>query len=802
MISLSELAQHIVPTKTVLFLGAGVSIPSGAPSAVGLATELSRRLAGKPASSDDLMEVSGLLEMKFGREAVVREVRGILGDLKPTGGLLSLPAFNWGAIFTTNFDRLVERAYAIAKKPLPVVRSNYEYRNADEAQTTLYKLHGCVSLDSVDGNRIDMLLTERDYDAYDQYRQTLFRTLELKLSSKDVMVVGYSLRDQHLRAAIKNAADLKRKAGAPGRIYVVVFDGDSERAALVETFGVIVAFGSIDELVALLDPLSEPPLKDSRGESSVFPLTPAIAARVTDYAHASALPPNPERMYAGAPATFADIANELTFVRMSEVRLLEALWANANTVTLTGVAGSGKTTLARRIGHLAARKGAHVWELNYGVPLDPKSWLQLESLLRQREERGILLIDDSTSQQRHVNLLADMLAEIDNPMLRVILTAQTSQWEPRTKSPRLFRRGVVETLGRLRDPELDSLLDLVDIQPVLRRLVGRDFLERTRAQRLQALRSRCSGDMFVALKYLFSTDALDTILLKEFAELPEDLQDIYRVVSGLEAAGARVHRQLVLRLLQLRADLLAGCLATLGGLIEEFEISVQSGLYGWRTRHEVIAKIVARYKFADQDALERVLGDVIEALNPTVFLERATASAICTSDFGISRLENSRARRRLLERLVAVAPTERVPRHRLIRELLETGVLGEAEVAINEAREVVGDDSPIRRYRVLLTIARATDTPGLMAEDRVAMLSEARRLALAAIGAASEDKYAYSAFLRVGKAQYDLLGGLDILDEAIAMLREACSAAFDPELSAILDDWERRRLPLHAGGGG
>ena len=160
----------------------------------------------------------------------------------------------------------------------------------------------------------------------------------------------------------------------------------------------------------------------------------------------------------------------------------------------------------------------------------------------------------------------------------------------------------------------------------------------------------------MALKYLFSTDALDTILLREYAALSPELRDMYRLVAGLEAA-ARVHRQLVLRLLGIRADLLAGHLAVLSGLVDEFDISPDNGLYGLKTRHEVIAEIITKYKLSDEEQLSKLLEGVIDALNPTLFLERSTASAICLSEFGIPRVPSGSRRRALYERLIARAPT-------------------------------------------------------------------------------------------------------------------------------------------------
>ena len=45
------------------------------------------------------------------------------------------------------------------------------------------------------------------------------------------------------------------------------------------------------------------------------------------------------------------------------------------------------------------------------------------------------------------------------------------------------------------------------------------------------------------MKNIFGMEAFDNIILREFNELNEDYQEIYRRVAGMEAAGIRVHRK-------------------------------------------------------------------------------------------------------------------------------------------------------------------------------------------------------------------------------------------------------------------
>src|SRR5687768_13070049 len=105
VLSLEELASQLNPSNTALFLGAGSSIPSGAPSGDELARFLSNEVAGAAESlGDGLAETCSIIENIHGRARLVEVLRERLGPLSPTGGLTALPAYEWAALFTTNFD--------------------------------------------------------------------------------------------------------------------------------------------------------------------------------------------------------------------------------------------------------------------------------------------------------------------------------------------------------------------------------------------------------------------------------------------------------------------------------------------------------------------------------------------------------------------------------------------------------------------------------------------------------------------------------------------------------------------------
>jgi hypothetical protein len=476
--------------------------------------------------SDDLSEAATLLEARFGREALVQAVRDELARLKPDGGLVALAAQPWRAIYTTNFDRLVERAYRDAGKPLCVVRSNFDFSAVDrDGGTPLFKLHGCILQDISMGHVARIVLTESDYETYSDFREILFDRLALDLLTNDVLIIGQTLRDQDLRNTIKRAVAMKDKRGAPGRVRALVYEADEARAELQRQRGIEVALGGLNQLVYTLDTgatrSTAAPQVDDRGR---LWLKPTLRVAAIDIDQALKQRPNVIRMYNGQAASYADIATGFTFVRSARDRLVAGLMDDWQIASIVGVAGVGKSTLARQVLCELHRKDVYCWEHVNAFPLDADEWLAVEGQLASADRLGAVLVDDCSAELRDINRLVDRLATLERRHLLLVLTASTQQWRPRLKSKHIFARGHVEPLSRLTEGEIRYLVTLVNENAELGALVEQPFRALTRAEQERTLRERASADMYVCLKNVFGADELDHILLAEFAELEPDQQ--------------------------------------------------------------------------------------------------------------------------------------------------------------------------------------------------------------------------------------------------------------------------------------
>ena len=249
-IQLDQLCDSININETVLFLGSGSSIPSGAPSVAAISSHLADTFKVDQADLT-LAELADIIERRRNRRSLINAVRELFNGLQPTGGLLSLPRFPWKSVYTTNYDNLIEDSYERANLPLSVYSSNFDFGIRDvPGALRLLKLHGTIDKDVADGNNCRLVITDTDYELVEEYREYLFDSLKSDLAGSDLIIVGHSLADPDIRSIIARARSIAEKTANAGTIYLFMYTPNADRAELYESRGMKVCFGGIDELAA------------------------------------------------------------------------------------------------------------------------------------------------------------------------------------------------------------------------------------------------------------------------------------------------------------------------------------------------------------------------------------------------------------------------------------------------------------------------------------------------------------------------------------------------------------------------
>jgi hypothetical protein len=240
--------SRIKAGKVVPFLGAGASmagrpgnsawkpqerefLPSGRELAEVLAKESSFP-STDALDRGNLAKVSSWFEVASGRDVLRDYLRDLIAHPFPVSGLhtflAEVPAHQ--VIVVTNYDTLVEQAFATAGKPYDLIvhpTESKEYDNAvlwwrhgekepriqapneldiDLSQTTvIYKMHGTLSHDLEGWD--NFVITEEDYvDFLSRMTKNaaIPAVLHEHFRSRNFLFLGYSLSDWNLRVILKN----------------------------------------------------------------------------------------------------------------------------------------------------------------------------------------------------------------------------------------------------------------------------------------------------------------------------------------------------------------------------------------------------------------------------------------------------------------------------------------------------------------------------------------------------------------------------------------------------------------------
>lgn len=123
-------AEKIARGNAILFLGSGSSFgcrsprePKLCPSGQELGKILSATFLGGKRAHEPLARIADLAQSEAGLATVQAKLFEIFDPMEPCDFHHIIPHFRWRAIFTTNYDRVIEKAYEATKDRLqdPVV---------------------------------------------------------------------------------------------------------------------------------------------------------------------------------------------------------------------------------------------------------------------------------------------------------------------------------------------------------------------------------------------------------------------------------------------------------------------------------------------------------------------------------------------------------------------------------------------------------------------------------------------------------------------------------------------------------
>lgn len=188
--------QEIDQGRAGLFIGAGLSMKAGYPSWKMLVTEMAEELG---LDIDREHDLAGLVQFSLNKAGRVRTrltsiISENFSDHRPVPEVFrTLARLPIKAVWTTNYDELIERAWADQRLRMDIKTENHQLA-ADNpaAHAVLYKMHGTIT----DPSRV--VIARADYETYRHQRGDFINLLHSHLVSRSLLFLGISFTDPNL----------------------------------------------------------------------------------------------------------------------------------------------------------------------------------------------------------------------------------------------------------------------------------------------------------------------------------------------------------------------------------------------------------------------------------------------------------------------------------------------------------------------------------------------------------------------------------------------------------------------------
>jgi len=193
---INEFSKAVADDASAIFIGAGVSMGAGYPSWKVLLKEIGDELGVR---SDDVHDLTALAQWSIrkaaGKTQVLKVIRDEIAPDRAIPEVLDiiarLPCRN---LWTTNYDRLIERSFAAIGRPIDPVSSARDLSIRSRAGATrLFKMHGTVD------NLNDIVISTDDYELYRVNRGSFLTVLQAHMTSFSMLFVGLSFTDPNVR---------------------------------------------------------------------------------------------------------------------------------------------------------------------------------------------------------------------------------------------------------------------------------------------------------------------------------------------------------------------------------------------------------------------------------------------------------------------------------------------------------------------------------------------------------------------------------------------------------------------------
>jgi tetratricopeptide (TPR) repeat protein len=694
------LAQRLQTGKAVLFLGAGLGYsmfrPDGTsmPDAGKLAEILDREL-GLNSGSQDLAAVAQLaiVRKRGSRSELIANVQAALDGYEPDENVVQLTAIPWRAIYTTNYDAGIMRAFDLNPKPprVPIaITTAADVASVDpDFNVPVYYLHGAIFGDDPSS----ILIAQQDYALFRQRRLMLFERLRSQLADSTFVYLGYSNQDPNW--ATLQAEMQAEFAGAPfPQAYRIVPNTDALTREILAASGTATIDGTVASVAAdLTEVISGVATRPAdiilanrhvpRALEGAAQANPAPVLRLlnswelcndADFGEL----PNTTAFLRGDRPNWGLIAAGNAFLRDVEQEVYDRVLDFATigssgrvVLAILGSAGYGVSTLLMQLAYRLARDKMPVYKLRPGAEVIEADVLLAADISEGAESRPVFVVDDAAWHKAEIRRSVHALSEARRSAL-FLLGSRLNEW--RFAPQRLSADEVA--LEALSDDEVPLLLQLLGRTGELGRLenLPHDL-------QVAEIRKRHNMDLLVTLREVTEGRQFEAIIEDEYQNVLREAPlaaKIYQLVCAVSQEGEFLRDEVAARALDLpTSELFKTVNEFLDGVVIDEVIDAANGIYGFRARHRTIAQIVWLRGLGPAER-QSVLLNLIRDLNLTYRADRDAFDVLVQSDELVDSMESLDAKIRYFELATRSDPVNPYVKQHFARMYLRADQLSSA----------------------------------------------------------------------------------------------------------------------------
>jgi tetratricopeptide (TPR) repeat protein len=743
--------------NAVLFLGAGVGrycrTPAGDPAPDG--AQLAKALAGEfeieTTGEFGLPKVARLIELRRGRKELVTAVSSRLSDLDPDEHLQWLTTLTWKAIFTTNYDHAIERAYELNAEPpqvpVSVCRSSEIRDFHARVEVPIYHLHGCVAPRDTEA----LLITDEDYARFRDYRQMMFNIMKVSYATVPILYIGYSQDDPNWKTITHELRAEFAPATPPPSFRVAPFTDPADKEILLAE-GVTTLDGSLDEFESLvrqeLGDIKVDPTSLDQIESTLppdlrphFRATSAPVARLAKnwvYVNQAAYHklPNTSAFLAGDHPNWALISQGIHFPRDVEEAFSEQLLDYATvenpglrSIVLLAPAGYGITTALMSQAHRLVKEQAGAVLMHRRT--QPLTAGDIELATSLFSGPIFLFVDNAADHADNLRMSISRLHDLHRGAC-LVFGERLNEWRQLRGRLRAREFGIEP----LSDPEIERLLEFLEKHGHLKNLADLDH-----EKRMAVIRQKHKQELLVVMKEATEGKGFNAIIEDEFRGLENDeSRSLYAATSCFYRSRALARDQVVAHVVNENlAELHRKTADSTEGVVIWESIDEERGVFAARTRHHKIAEIVWE-RTLEAGVKELIVQRSLEALNLNFYLDAKAFELFVRSDL-IDAIRDLEGKIKFFEAAAKKDPNSPYVRQHYARMLRDEGLFDLALKQIDEAIEMAPQTRVLYHTKGLVLTDLALSLESLEIGRR--RLAQAEGVLTQAISTSPRDEYSY-----------------------------------------------------------